>query len=234
MRNQAARRGLAHQRRNRPTKQEHQEPPHANDFRCRATLPLATHKALPALTRRLTSQVRPHSTVNPRCSTPPGTTCHLRFAHLSGATTVVTDLAASRNPPGLPPSKGDHIHAPCGDHGPPDPVTGQLPVIRHACDESSCCRPGHWLAGSHAENAADYAARGHVTGSPLTDRRGGEPPSLEPGEAYQRCLQALGPPHPDYEQALVYAVLSLDETLRSAVGELGAVAGQIRLASRRR
>jgi hypothetical protein len=29
-------------------------------------------------------------------------------------------------------------------------------------------------------------------------------------------------------------VLSLDETLRSAVGELGAVAEQIRLASRRR
>jgi hypothetical protein len=62
---------------------------------------------------------------------------------------------------------------------------------------------------------------------------GGEPPSLEPGEAYQRCLQALGPPHPDYEQALVYAVLSLDETLRGAVGELGGVAEQIRLASRR-
>ena len=36
---------------------------------------------------------------------------------------------------------------------------------------------------------------------------------------------------PDYEQALVYAVLSLDETLRSAVGELDAVAEQIRLAS---
>ena len=63
---------------------------------------------------------------------------------------------------------------------------------------------------------------------------GGEPPSLQPGEAYHRCLQALGPPHPDYEQALVYAVLSLDETLRGAVGELGGVAEQIRLASRRR
>lgn len=61
--------------------------------------------------------------------------------------------------------------------------------------------------------------------------RGGESLSLEPGEAYQRCVQALGPPHPEYEQALVCAVLSLDETLRSAVGELGGVAGQIRLAS---
>ena len=54
----------------------------------------------------------------------------------------------------------------------PDPVTGQLPVIRHACDESSCCRPGHWVAGSPAQNAADYAARRHVAGSPLTDVRG--------------------------------------------------------------
>jgi hypothetical protein len=33
---------------------------------------------------------------------------------------------------------------------------------------------------------------------------------------------------------LVYAVLSLDETLRSAADELGAVAEQIRLASGRR
>jgi hypothetical protein len=54
----------------------------------------------------------------------------------------------------------------------PDPVTGQLPVIRHSCDEALCCRPGHWVAGSPAENTADYAARGHVVGSPLTDRRG--------------------------------------------------------------
>lgn len=63
---------------------------------------------------------------------------------------------------------------------------------------------------------------------------GGEPPSLQPGQAYQRCLRALGPPHPGYEQALVYAALSLDETLGGAVAELGALPGQIRLASRRR
>jgi hypothetical protein len=63
---------------------------------------------------------------------------------------------------------------------------------------------------------------------------GGEPLTLHPGEAHQRCLRALGPPHPDYEQALVYAVLSLDETLRGAVAEIGGVAEQIRLASRRR
>jgi len=63
---------------------------------------------------------------------------------------------------------------------------------------------------------------------------GGEASSLQPGEAHQRCLQALGPPHPDYEQALVYAVLSLDETLRGAVAEFGGVAEQIRLAARRR
>jgi hypothetical protein len=52
--------------------------------------------------------------------------------------------------------------------------------------------------------------------------------------AHQRCPQALGPPHPDYEQALVYAVLSLDDTLRGSAGELAGVAEQIRLASRRR
>ena len=63
---------------------------------------------------------------------------------------------------------------------------------------------------------------------------GGDPLTLQPGEAHQRCLQALGPPHPDYEQALVYAVLSLDETLQGAVAKFGAVAEQIRLASRRR
>lgn len=54
----------------------------------------------------------------------------------------------------------------------PDPVTGRLPIIRHTCDESSCCRPGHLAAGSPAQNAADYAARGRVAGTPLTDIRG--------------------------------------------------------------
>ena len=54
----------------------------------------------------------------------------------------------------------------------PDPATRLLPVIRHRCDEASCHRPSHWATGSTADNAADFAARGGVPGSPLTDRRG--------------------------------------------------------------
>jgi hypothetical protein len=54
----------------------------------------------------------------------------------------------------------------------PDPVTGRLPIIRHRCDEPSCHQPSHWVSGTSADNAADYAARGSVAGSPLTDSRG--------------------------------------------------------------
>jgi hypothetical protein len=54
----------------------------------------------------------------------------------------------------------------------PDPETGLLPDIRHRCDEASCHRPSDWVTGSAADNAADYAARKRVPGSPLTDRRG--------------------------------------------------------------
>jgi hypothetical protein len=49
---------------------------------------------------------------------------------------------------------------------------GKLPVIRHRCDEASCCRPSHWLAGSIRENAQDYIARKDNPASPLRDRRG--------------------------------------------------------------
>ena len=54
----------------------------------------------------------------------------------------------------------------------PDPVTGRVPVVQHRCDEASCHRPSHWVTGSTADNAADYAARARTPGSPLTDRRG--------------------------------------------------------------
>lgn len=54
----------------------------------------------------------------------------------------------------------------------PDPGTGRLAVIRHRCDEASCHNPAHWASGTSGDNAADYAARGSVAGSPLTDRRG--------------------------------------------------------------
>jgi hypothetical protein len=45
-------------------------------------------------------------------------------------------------------------------------------TIRHRCDEASCHRPSDWVTGSAADNAADYATRKRVPGSPLTDRRG--------------------------------------------------------------
>ena len=49
---------------------------------------------------------------------------------------------------------------------------GRVPLIRHKCDEAPCHRPSHWVAGTPAENQADYQARVTVAGSPLTDRRG--------------------------------------------------------------
>lgn len=51
-------------------------------------------------------------------------------------------------------------------------------------------------------------------------------PGLEPGEAYQCCLQALDPLRPDYGAAQVYATLALPESVEK-------LANEIRLASRR-
>jgi hypothetical protein len=48
----------------------------------------------------------------------------------------------------------------------------------------------------------------------------GDPKVLAPGEAYQRCMHAIGRPHPDYEAAHLYATLSLEETLRDVVAQL--------------
>jgi hypothetical protein len=40
-------------------------------------------------------------------------------------------------------------------------VHGYLPpVVRHTCDRPPCCRPKHWLPGTHADNTADMDARG--------------------------------------------------------------------------
>jgi len=57
-------------------------------------------------------------------------------------------------------------------HGVAQPFAGEMPVIRHACDNASCQRPACLLAGTAAENAADYQARRWRTGSPLADIRG--------------------------------------------------------------
>jgi hypothetical protein len=42
--------------------------------------------------------------------------------------------------------------------------------------------------------------------NPLSD----EDLALGPGEAYQRCMQVLARPHPDYRAAQLFATLSLD------------------------
>jgi hypothetical protein len=62
---------------------------------------------------------------------------------------------------------------------------------------------------------------------------GSEPSSLGRGEAYQTCIRELSGPHPDYERASVYAILSLEETVRDAVAQMAEMAHQIMLASRR-
>lgn len=49
---------------------------------------------------------------------------------------------------------------------------------------------------------------------------------LDPGEALQRCLQALDPLRPDHQAAQVYATLALRESVEK-------LANEIRLASRR-
>ncbi len=45
-------------------------------------------------------------------------------------------------------------------------------------------------------------------------------------------MQELGKPYPDHQRAQLYATLSVEETLREVVAQIGDVAEQIRLASR--
>ncbi|MEV8590899.1 hypothetical protein AB0424_28565 [Streptomyces sp. NPDC051180] len=45
-------------------------------------------------------------------------------------------------------------------------------VVRHACDESSCQQPAHWIAGERVDNIRDYYARAHRAGHALGDVRG--------------------------------------------------------------
>lgn len=53
-----------------------------------------------------------------------------------------------------------------------------------------------------------------------------EPHALADGEALQRCLAALDPLRPNYDEAQVYAILAVEQTLRRVavqLDELGAV-----------
>jgi hypothetical protein len=61
-----------------------------------------------------------------------------------------------------------------------------------------------------------------------------EPLALDPGEAYQRCMRELGKPYPDHAAAQLYAVLSLEDTLRELVAQVAQLTKEVVTASRRR
>jgi hypothetical protein len=68
----------------------------------------------------------------------------------------------------------------------------------------------------------------------MTSSSSEPPPGLMRGEAYDKCLEELQPPHPDYAAAQVYALLSLDETLRRIARQLEGLAEQVgRIAPRK-
>jgi hypothetical protein len=58
--------------------------------------------------------------------------------------------------------------------------------------------------------------------------------ALDHGEAYQRCMQELLEPTPDYQAAQLYATLSLEETVRDVTTRLAELTGALVAASRRR
>jgi hypothetical protein len=60
------------------------------------------------------------------------------------------------------------------------------------------------------------------------------PDEAAPGAGfYQQCVQELQRPHPDYAKVQALATLSLLETLQEVVCQVGKVAHQITLVSRR-
>src|SRR5262249_1993117 len=64
-----------------------------------------------------TGQIRQRPSVNPGAQSFCDHTLLPRFAHLSLSIAVLTDLATSRQPRGLPPSNGNHTYALSSDHG---------------------------------------------------------------------------------------------------------------------
>lgn len=44
-------------------------------------------------------------------------------------------------------------------------------VVRHSCDNPTCCNPRHLLDGTHTENVADRVARGRSARGPTHGRR---------------------------------------------------------------
>jgi hypothetical protein len=57
--------------------------------------------------------------------------------------------------------------------------------------------------------------------------------ALADGEALQRCLAALDPLRPNYDEAQVYALLAVEQTLRRVALQLDELGGQITRGLRR-
>ena len=57
--------------------------------------------------------------------------------------------------------------------------------------------------------------------------------SLPGNKAYQRRMQELSRPHPDYQAAQLYATLSLEEALRDMITQLAKLTREITVSSRR-
>jgi hypothetical protein len=55
---------------------------------------------------------------------------------------------------------------------------------------------------------------------------------LAPGEAYKECMRAIRSGPPDNASAQVYAILSLEETLRNVADRLAELVGVIRAPDR--
>jgi hypothetical protein len=69
--------------------------------------------------------------------------------------------------------------------------------------------------------------------SPQSDNQDQVDP-YERSEAYERCLDELGQPNPDYRVAQLYATLSLEEALRDMIAQLAILTRAVTVASRHR
>ncbi|WP_326847575.1 hypothetical protein [Streptomyces kaniharaensis] len=77
-------------------------------------------------------------------------------------------------------------------------------VVRHKCDSPSCQNPEHWLAGTRADNASEYAARMGTIGHALTDRRG----AAGRARAIRDAIKAALADGADVEAAIEEAIIA--------------------------
>ncbi|MGO9053154.1 MAG: hypothetical protein ACLP70_08020 [Streptosporangiaceae bacterium] len=106
-------------------------------------------------------------------------------------------------------------------HGVAQPFAGEMPVIRHACDNASCQRPACLLAGTAAENAADYQARRWRTGSPLADIRGARGRAVAVRDAILSAGRDGTPAEEAIERALAAGIPAGQESLPMEFGSGG-------------